>query len=291
MKHDIDFLGPWFLGPAAENDQLLEELVLEFVRDHVYWRRNFHSEDGQRISPAAKHAPDYLEFQDRLRSELYRLSADLKRAIPFFHPATSGDQLADMFGYSTDPAAEPCAWGGYLTSVFRAPDGSFRAREDVASGFRHFPSSMVYDAFLSVREADSITVDPHKLGYIPYAAGAYVARNREVTDFIAQRAAYVPFEPDSNLICLALNPEGNEDLAPMNRFGRQVFGRMKVDAEQPCSSRRSSAPTRPSPSPTCRGPRPIGSSRSSAWIGTRSSWFRSDRTATPITCTCSATPS
>ncbi len=56
MKHDLDFLGPWFLSPAAENDKLLEELLLEFVRDHVYWRRNFHPEDGQRISPAAQHA-------------------------------------------------------------------------------------------------------------------------------------------------------------------------------------------------------------------------------------------
>lgn len=36
------------------------------------------------------------------------------------------------------------------------------------------------------------------------------------------------FEPDSNLICLALNPEGNQSLARMNQFSRAVFARMKV---------------------------------------------------------------
>ena len=28
-----------FLGPYGENDSLLEKLVVEFLRDHVYWRR------------------------------------------------------------------------------------------------------------------------------------------------------------------------------------------------------------------------------------------------------------
>jgi hypothetical protein len=33
-------LYPCFLGPYGENDELLERLVVEFLRDHVYWRRN-----------------------------------------------------------------------------------------------------------------------------------------------------------------------------------------------------------------------------------------------------------
>ncbi|HSG48993.1 MAG TPA: hypothetical protein VLA43_14325, partial [Longimicrobiales bacterium] len=177
-------------------------------------------------------------------------------------------------------------------------------------------SDTVYEAFAALPEADSITVDPHKLGYIPYAAGAFIARNREVVDFITQEAAYVfdlgdqerevprrqklrnlgqyilegskpgaaaaavtvthrvlpldstgfgrmlrltvqacetfydsvkqiaekwrervhvcvPFEPDSNLICIALNPAGNTSVAAMNRFARAVFQRMRVDPGQP----------------------------------------------------------
>ena len=41
-----------FLGPYGENDTLLEKLVVEFLRDHVYWRRNFHPEDPPAISTA-----------------------------------------------------------------------------------------------------------------------------------------------------------------------------------------------------------------------------------------------
>jgi glutamate/tyrosine decarboxylase-like PLP-dependent enzyme len=208
------------------------------------------------------------------------------------------------------------AWGGYLTSVFRSEDGAFLDREEVCKGLRHFPSEHVHASFRAIAEVDSVTVDPHKLGYVPYAAGAFVARNREVVDFITQQAAYVfdlgdeetevpreeklhnlgqyilegsksgaaaaavhithrvlpldvsgfgrllrvtirtaeefhdaalqsaerladrvsltvPFEPDTNLVCLALNPVGNRSLAAMNRFGRQVFSHMRVDADQP----------------------------------------------------------
>lgn len=569
-ESELDFVQPWFLGPAAENDRMLEELVVEFLRDHAYWRRNFHPEDGLRISVGARHAQGFLDTQARMRQELYRMSAALKRAVPFFHPRyvghmtgdllipglvaklittlynpnnvseeaapvtlewelQVGEQLARMFGYAVDDHAEPCAWGhltsggtvanyealwnlrsvkfygialqsgaarvgidpgpvgpaakplsaytpwellnlsvddtialrrdvaralradhpperfaefaaavraerieslgtagffmkhgvepprvlvstsahyswakgmkvlglgtanlvhvavddrmrmavphlreeldraegegvsvlavvgmlgttefgtvdpiheiaderdarrargfdfglhvdaawgGYLTSVFRRPDGSFRERDEVAEGFRYFPSDTVHRAFEAVSRADSITVDPHKMGYVPYPAGAFVARNREVVDFITQEAAYVfdlgdeeqerprreklhnlgqyilegskpgasaaavyvthrvlpldsdglgrllgltvraceafydsveaaqerlegrvrlcvPFQPDSNLLCLALNPWNNTSAAAMNRFSRAVFARMRVDGERP----------------------------------------------------------
>jgi len=54
MDSDLDFLQPYFLGPAGENDQLLESLVVEFLRDHAFWRRNFHPEDGFRIQADAR---------------------------------------------------------------------------------------------------------------------------------------------------------------------------------------------------------------------------------------------
>lgn len=571
MSHDDPFLEPLFLGPAAENQPLLEELVVEFLRDHAFWRRNFHPEDGQRIGPGGTTDPEFREFVARTKTELYKLSADLKRAVPFFHPRyighmtadlllpglvarilttlynpnnvseegasvtvglelESGLQLARMFGYAVDEDAEPCAWGhltsggtvanyealwnlrsvkfygvalqaalrklgldfedvgpvegsladcptwrlvnlsvdemvelrralgrrvrahgdaellhrfaktvraerieargtagffldhdelrppvvmvpasahyswekgmkvlglgtenlvtiavddhmrlvpadldaklreafeshtpvlcvvgvlgttesgnvdpiheivalrdehrargadfgihvdaawgGYLVSMFRRPDGSFEDRATLREEFRYFPSEAVHAAFEAVRHADSITVDPHKLGYVPYSAGAFIARNREVVNFITQKAAYVfdladgetptplgerlrglgqfilegskpgaaaaavyvthrtlpldrtgfgrllahtirtaevfwdrarearecwadkvhlcvPFEPDTNLVCLAINPVGNTSLAAMNRFGRRLFAAMKVDPTRP----------------------------------------------------------
>ena len=571
-KEDLRFVHPYFLGPSGENADVLEDLVVEFLRDHVYWRRNFHPEDGQRIGPEARIRPDFLEAQAKIRAALYDLSGRLKQAVPFFHPRyvghmssdlllpglaaklvttlynpnnvaeeaapvtldmelAVGRDLARMFGLSVDEESEPCAWGhltsggtvanyealwnlrsvkfygialqqgaraagyetgplgphqkalseysqwelvnlsidqviqlrrsiatslrrdasereffefsktvraerletqgmagffqrhtevpppqvlvsssahyswakgmkalgfgtanlmhirvddhmrmdvghledvlahacenkipvlavvgmlgttefgtvdpidrivsarehcrstmgfdfgihvdaawgGYLSSVFRNSDGTLAPREEVAKDFKYFPGETIYDAFAATAEVDSITVDPHKLGYIPYAAGAFISRNREIVDFIAQEAAYVfdlgdeteersrserlhmlgqyilegskpgsaaaavhvthavlpphregmgrliretvrgcelfwdaageaaerlsdrvrvvvPFEPDSNLICIALNPVGNDSLAVLNRFSRGVFQKMKVEPDRP----------------------------------------------------------
>jgi hypothetical protein len=38
----------------------------------------------------------------------------------------------------------------------------------------------------------------------------------------------VPFEPDTNLICLAINPEGNRSLPHMNAFGRRIYAHLAV---------------------------------------------------------------
>jgi glutamate/tyrosine decarboxylase-like PLP-dependent enzyme len=438
------FIDPYFLGPYAENDGLFEKLLLQFVRDHVYWRRNFHPEDKPPIPTSAQYQPHYLDFVARLDQELHRLSATLKQAVPLFHPRYLGHmasdvllpgllaqiitslynpnnvsedvapttveneiraarQLAQMFGMSASeesgawgyltsggtlanfaslrnftalkfyplamaeaarrtglsfPPAGPqsrpiyeyapwelvnfpieavidlrrsyfehvrssgsadqlkgfadavhserietlglasflakhndisrvrvlmtasahyswakgmkltglgtanlieiaiddhmrmdidhlaevldscqrrkepilqvvgalgttefgtvdpidrileqrsrfqneglyfpvhvdAAWGGYLTSMFRDPDGSLVPREELRREFRYFPSDAVYRAFSCAGRADSITVDPHKLGYIPYPAGAYICRHREIIEFVAQDAPYV----------------------------------------------------------------------------------------------------
>ena len=62
------------------------------------------------------------------------------------------------------------AWGGYLATLFRNEDGSLHTREDVAQSFQHFPSTGVFNAVAALGHSDSVTVDPHKLGYLPYGA-------------------------------------------------------------------------------------------------------------------------
>jgi glutamate/tyrosine decarboxylase-like PLP-dependent enzyme len=46
-------------------------------------------------------------------------------------------------------------------------------------------------SFLSFKYADSITIDPHKLGYVPYPCGVIAFRNDRVRHFIMQRAPYI----------------------------------------------------------------------------------------------------
>jgi hypothetical protein len=45
MNMDETKLYSRFLGTKAENADMLERLVLETLRDCVFWRRNFHPED------------------------------------------------------------------------------------------------------------------------------------------------------------------------------------------------------------------------------------------------------
>ena len=49
----------------------------------------------------------------------------------------------------------------------------------------------VIKAFLAMPDADSITVDPHKLGYVPYPAGVIAFKNKNVTQLVAQKAQYI----------------------------------------------------------------------------------------------------
>lgn len=543
-----------FLGPYGENDALLEKLVVEFLRDHVYWRRNFHPEDPPAITTAAAHHPDYLAFESRIRRELHQLSAALKKSVPFHSPRYLGHmvsdlllpglaaqmlalpynpnnvsedaapvtvdmevqvglQLARLLGYPHDPAKPACAfghltsggtlanyqalrlalslkafplalraagvpdlslpdddwtafnlshaegivllgawqqwlaaqtpahrkqwlqrvererieqrglaaffaahpdlgvpkvlapitahyswskglkllglgrdqlelipttgmrldaealrdvlarcarerqgilmcvavlgsteygtidpvdavlaarddarrrgldfsvhvdaaWGGYLATMFRREDGSLRSRDEVAADFVAFPSSEVHAAFAALADTDSVTVDPHKLGYLPYGAGAFVCRDHRAMALLAERADYVfqgdaaagylaryrnlgqfipegsksgaaaaavyvthkvlpldhanfgrlpratvraaetfdararrfaiemsgelhasvPFVPDSNLVCLALNPHENTSLTRANGFVRSLYAELRSDPHLP----------------------------------------------------------
>lgn len=543
-----------FLGPYGENDSLLEKLVVEFLRDHVYWRRNFHPEDPPAIPTNSVNHPDYQALESRLRRELHQLSAALKKSVPFHSPRYLGHmvsdllipglaaqiltlpynpnnvsedsapvtvdlevqvglQLARMLGYQSDPARPDCAfghltsggtlanyqalrlalalkafpvalrhagvpdltlpdddrqafdlrpaestallvswqewlaqqnplqqrhwqqavhtqrleqlglvdffnnhpdieppvvlapitahyswskgmkllglgrnrlrplpqngmridvdamdgiledlqrngqsvlmavtvlgtteygtvdpvdgviaarersaakglgfsvhvdaaWGGYLATLFRDPDGGLRSRQQVASDFRAFPSAPVHAAFAALGATDSCTVDPHKMGYLPFGAGAFICRDHRVMSLLAEQADYVfhggtqndyleryrslgqyipegskpgamaaaayvthkvlpldsanfgrlpaqtivsaeaflaaalafaadikpfatvtvPFAPDSNLVCIGINPAGNRSLPAANAFVHRLHDDMRCDPCQP----------------------------------------------------------
>ena len=537
-------LYPCFLGPYGENDALLEKLVVEFLRDHVYWRRNFHPEDPPAIPTHAAQRPEFQAFEARLRRELHTLSAALKRSVPFHSPRYLGHmvsdlalpglaalmltlpynpnnvsedaapvtidleirvglQLARMLGYRDDPTQPDCAfghltsggtvanyqalrlalalkafpvalrtaappglelpeddwtafnldpragiellqrardwvnalapnarrswqrrveeerieqlglveffkrhpqlsspvvlapmtahyswskgmkllglgreqllqvpergmrldpdaleamleglrerrqpvlmtvavlgttefgtidpvhavvaqrerfsgkgfgfgvhvdaaWGGYLATLLRAEEGELRPLADLRGEFASFPNESAYAAIGALGECDSITVDPHKLGFIPYGSGAFICRDQRAMGLLSEDADYVfsggdendyfaryrklgryilegsksgaaaaavyvthkvlpldhahfgritaetirstetflarttrfadamngelrvciPFAPDSNLVCLALNPAGNRNVAAMNDFMRTLY--------------------------------------------------------------------
>ena len=86
----------WFLGPRAENAELLERLVVEALRDHVFWRRNYHPEDGFTIRETDKRQEGYEESVAVLTQELMGLLAELKRDVPFFSGRYKGHMVAEQ---------------------------------------------------------------------------------------------------------------------------------------------------------------------------------------------------
>lgn len=91
-----DALRAWFLGPRAENAELLEHLVVEALRDHVFWRRNYHPEDGFTIREMDKRREGYEESVAVLTQELMGLLAELKRDVPFFSGRYKGHMIAEQ---------------------------------------------------------------------------------------------------------------------------------------------------------------------------------------------------
>ena len=111
------------------------------------------------------------------------------------------------------------AWSGYLRSLFYPDAGSlaehvaavrqFVSRElDLSDGAysKTLPLSWgdqdVLSAFLAMSKADSITVDPHKMGYVPYPCGVVAFRNDRVRQFLAEAAPYLAstMQPDESML-------------------------------------------------------------------------------------------
>jgi glutamate/tyrosine decarboxylase-like PLP-dependent enzyme len=94
------------------------------------------------------------------------------------------------------------AYGGYLRTMLipeRLGLGeSVREIEIEGRAIRLplvFPEEITIDALQALSGCDSITVDPHKLGYVPYPAGAVCFRSNLVKPLLRQDAPYI--EPEA----------------------------------------------------------------------------------------------
>jgi glutamate/tyrosine decarboxylase-like PLP-dependent enzyme len=84
------------------------------------------------------------------------------------------------------------AWGGYHVSVVRDDFDMAEPPAVLAAPPPAMPvSRYVTEQFSALGHADSITVDPHKSGYIPYPAGALCYRNAAMRDLVTFSAPVV----------------------------------------------------------------------------------------------------
>ncbi|SHK29175.1 tyrosine decarboxylase [Clostridium cavendishii DSM 21758] len=93
------------------------------------------------------------------------------------------------------------AYGGYARAIFLDEEYNFIPQEELHAKYLEYgvfqnaetqwPSTDTYEAFKAMSQADTITIDPHKMGYIPYSAGGIVIRDKRMRDYISYFATYV----------------------------------------------------------------------------------------------------
>lgn len=91
------------------------------------------------------------------------------------------------------------AYGGYARSIFLNEAGEFIPYEQLDAFFNehevfNYPATIdkdVYEGFKAISEAESVTVDPHKMGYVPYAAGGIAIKHKAMRNVISYFAPYV----------------------------------------------------------------------------------------------------
>jgi len=104
------------------------------------------------------------------------------------------------------------AYGGYARSLFLDEKGRFmsKAKLDLQlkkmaiigdspnRRYASWPNRVVFDAFKAMPTADTITVDPHKLGYVLYPAGGIVLKDKRMRESIHTYAPYVFRKPKAD---------------------------------------------------------------------------------------------
>jgi glutamate/tyrosine decarboxylase-like PLP-dependent enzyme len=84
-----------------------------------------------------------------------------------------------------------CAWGGYFAAMLPRPEPKIAEPPAESGPVPVLPmSTYVYEQYEQLKYADTITVDPHKTGYIPYPAGAFCYRNKLMRNLVAFSAPY-----------------------------------------------------------------------------------------------------
>lgn len=113
--------------------------------------------------------------------------------------------------------ADAC-YGGYAASLTRRSDGSRHTAKEIRKvcGGTYWPSDQWVRSISALELAESVSIDPHKLGYIPYPAGAFLLKDRRGRELVATDPPY---------LALANSQEGTQPV-----IGRFIFEGSKPGA-------------------------------------------------------------
>ncbi|HJP84688.1 MAG TPA: pyridoxal-dependent decarboxylase [Gemmatimonadaceae bacterium] len=83
-------------------------------------------------------------------------------------------------------------YGGYAAAITRGKDNSRQNAVEIRAALgTEWPSDTWVRSISALEKADSLSIDPHKLGYVPYPAGAFLLRDRRARELVATDPPYL----------------------------------------------------------------------------------------------------
>ncbi len=88
--------------------------------------------------------------------------------------------------------ADAC-YGGYAASITRGAGNERQTAKEIqaALGVSHWPTEEWVRSVSALESVDSLSIDPHKLGYTPYPAGAFLLKDRRARELVAVDPPYL----------------------------------------------------------------------------------------------------
>lgn len=101
------------------------------------------------------------------------------------------DRAEAELGVTFHVHSDAC-YGGYAAAVTWRADGKRRTADEIreATGIE-WPQDAWVDSVKALSHADSVSIDPHKLGYVPYPAGALLLRDGRARALVASDPPYI----------------------------------------------------------------------------------------------------
>ncbi|CAN5357782.1 hypothetical protein BH23GEM2_BH23GEM2_15350 [soil metagenome] len=101
------------------------------------------------------------------------------------------DRAEAELGVTFHVHSDAC-YGGYAATATWRADGRRRTADEIreATGIA-WPEDSWVDSMKALAHADSISIDPHKLGYVPYPAGALLLRDGRARTLVATDPPYI----------------------------------------------------------------------------------------------------
>lgn len=161
--------------------------------------------DGEAISGRPHEKEDVVSFSARVERELSRMERLLNEGKIDDYIAAVGHLPSRFKGRHVDSRLQ-AEWRLNLIDIVDWVQGY--TKEVVELGFKQkgwrlrltWPDKRTGYAYMALRLAESITVDPHKMGYAHYPLGTVAFRNDLVRLFVLQKAPYITSSAQNPLL-------------------------------------------------------------------------------------------